>query len=143
MLDPRQPSRVLSAGFDFGVQQAVGTPALPTGVLLWHLPNPVLVLGLLGCSSFSCPLPFGKPGRDSDESADRYGKIPAGLGSRGICYFFLLRFCFRLKGKDLGISRCHTSLGWSSVRWDVVRDPSAGVGDGARVDEGSRLETGI
>lgn len=63
--------------------------------------------------------------------------------AEGFVIFFPLRFCFRLKGKDLGISRCHTSLGWSSVRWDIVRDPSAGVDDGARVDEGSRLETGI
>lgn len=35
---------------------APGMSALPIGVLLWHLPNPVLVLGLLGCSSSSSGL---------------------------------------------------------------------------------------
>lgn len=126
MLDPRQPSRVLSAGFDFGVQQATGTPALPTGVLLWHLPNPVLVLGLLGCSSLSCPLPFGKHGRDSDESADRYGKIPAGLGSRGICYFFPSAVLLPVEGErsgdftlshKFGMELCEMGCSQGSLGW--------------------------
>lgn len=108
------------------------------GALLWRLPNPMLTLGLPGCSSsahhaVSCPLshrspacrlPLVKPRellageKLLGKSADCCGKIPAGLGSRGICYFFLfffllLWFPFPSKGKNWGLSRCRGSLGWS------------------------------
>lgn len=130
MLDPRQLNRVLSVGFDFGNDEMRdvcsshrSAPfASPKSSATAGIAGMLILFWPLNCCSPACPLPFGKPDRDLDESSDFCGKFLAGLGSRGIYCSFLLWFCLRLKGKDLGISRCHTSLGWNSVKWDVVGD---------------------
>lgn len=142
MLDQRQLSRVLSVGFDFGNEWVCSRDVCSShGSALLASPKSSASAGFAGmlilfwpldCCSPACPLPFGKPGR---ESADCCGKIPAGLGSRGIYCFFLPWFCFRLKGKDLGISH---KFGMELCGMGCSQGhPSAGVG------EGSRLETGI
>lgn len=132
-------------GFDLGKdgERATEASTVLIGAFLWRLPNPVLMLGLLGllgCASsadhvvfwlldrcsLACCFPLVRPHellageKLSGESADCCGKIPAGLGRRGIYYFFLLWFPFPSKGENLRISRSRGSLGWTSARWSVV-----------------------
>lgn len=120
---------------------AAGMSALPMGVLFWHLPNPVLVLVLLGCSFCSGlwtaahQLVLFPLGNLAGNLLTAVEKSLLAWEAKGFIVFFLPWFCFRLKGKDLGISHKFgmelCGMGCSQGR------PSAGVG------EGSRLETGI
>lgn len=142
MLDPRQLSRVLSVGFDFvnewvcnrdGCSSLGSAPfASPKSSASAGIAGMLIPFWPLDCCSPACPLPFGKPGRDLDESADCWpGKqrdllvFPSlvlllaegeGFGDFKLSHKFGMELC------GLGCSQGH---------------PSAGV------DESPRLETGI
>lgn len=90
-------------------------------------------------------LPFVKPrkllAREEllGKSADCCGKIPAGLGSRGIYYFPSL-VSLPIKGERFGDFTLSCKFGMDlRIMERRLGNPSAGVDDGAGVDEVSRL----
>lgn len=131
MLDPRQLSRVLSIWFDFGNERVCHRDVCSShrsaplasskssasigiaGMLIFFWP--------LHCCSPACPLLFGKPGRDLDESADCCGKTPSWPGKQRDLLFIPSPVLLPDEGERFGDLTLSRKLGMNFVRWDVVK----------------------